>query len=133
MALRASKSLARSAFMNRVALLLSAFLIASPASAAEAPFERALMRLSEVLGSLHFLRNLCGEEGSRWRDQMETLLEAEKPDTERRARLIASFNRGYRSFEGTYSSCTSSATEAISRYIREGETLTRDIAAKYGN
>ncbi|MEO9340560.1 TIGR02301 family protein [Mesorhizobium sp. SB112] len=119
--------------MNRVALLLSAFLIASPAYAVEAPFERGLMRLSEVLGSLHFLRNLCGEEGSRWRDQMETLLEAEKPDVERRARLIASFNRGYRSFEGTYSSCTSSATEAINRYIREGETLTRDIAAKYGN
>jgi uncharacterized protein (TIGR02301 family) len=29
--------------------------------AADSPFEANLVRLSEVLGSLHFLRNLCGE------------------------------------------------------------------------
>jgi uncharacterized protein (TIGR02301 family) len=64
---------------------------------------------------------------------MQALLETEKPDEARRARFIASFNRGYRSFEGTYSSCTESAAEAIRRYMREGETLSRDIAARYGN
>ncbi|TIW64374.1 MAG: TIGR02301 family protein, partial [Mesorhizobium sp.] len=52
---------------------------------------------------------------------------------ERRARFIASFNRGYRSFGGTYTQCTASATEAISRYMKEGETLSRDIASRYGN
>ena len=26
-----------------------------------------LMRLAEVLGSLHYLRNLCGEKGNQWR------------------------------------------------------------------
>ena len=86
-----------------------------------------------MLGSLHFLRNLCGETGNGWREQMEKLLEAENPDAERRARFIASFNRGYRSFEGTYSSCTASATEAIGRYMKEGETLSRDITARFGN
>lgn len=104
-----------------------------PARAAEAPFEGSLMRLSEVLGSLHFLRNLCGEEGTQWREQMEKLLDAEKPDAARRAKFIASFNRGYRSFQGTYSSCTPSAVEAITRYMKEGETLTRDVAVRYGN
>ena len=83
--------------------------------------------LSEVLGSLHFLRNLCGEKGDTWRAQMETLLAAENPDPARKAQLTASFNRGYRSFEGTYSSCTASATEAIGRYMKEGEALSRDI------
>ena len=124
--------------MARVSCLLLAILIAAAtgpgrASAVEAPFDPGLMRLAEILGSLHFLRNLCGETGNDWRDQMERLLSAENPDPERRASFIASFNRGYRAFEGTYASCTGSATEAIARYVREGETLSRDITARYGN
>lgn len=125
--------------MNRVSFFLAACLAASmaiggrPALAAEAPFEPGLMRLAEVLGSLHFLRNLCGEKGSQWRDEMEKLIASENPDPERRARFVASFNRGYRSFSGTYTQCTASAAEAISRYMKEGETLSRDIASRYGN
>ena len=91
------------------------------------------MRIAEVMGSLHFLRNLCGDKGNQWRSTMERLLAAENPEPERRARFIASFNRGYRSFEGTYSNCTASAAEAISRYMKEGEALSNDIAARYGN
>jgi uncharacterized protein (TIGR02301 family) len=101
--------------------------------AAESPFEPPLLRLAEVLGSLHFLRNLCGEHGDRWRGEMEQLLAIENPGPERRARFIASFNRGYRSFDGVYVSCTPSAIAAISRYMKEGEALARDIAARYGN
>lgn len=104
-----------------------------PGRAIDGPFEPGLMRLSEVLGSLHFLRNLCGEKGDTWRGEMEKLLASENPDPERKARLTASFNRGYRSFAGTYTSCTLSATEAIARYMKEGEALTREIASKYGN
>lgn len=104
-----------------------------PALAVDAPYEAGLMRIAEVMGSLHFLRNLCGDKGDRWRRTMETLIEAEKPDPERRARFIASFNRGYRSFEGTYTKCTASATEAITRYTVEGENLARDLASRYGN
>lgn len=125
--------------MRRVFIHFRAFALTlplalvQPAAAVEAPFDPGLMRLAEVLGSLHFLRNLCGEKGNQWRGQMEKLLEAESPEPARRAQFISSFNRGYRSFEGTYHSCTSSATEAISRYMKEGEALTRDIATRYGN
>jgi uncharacterized protein (TIGR02301 family) len=117
------------------ALCLAAILAlgGQPAFSAEAPFEPGLMRLAEVLGSLHFLRNLCGEKSDQWRSEMEKLLESENPNPERRARFIASFNRGYRSFGGTYTQCTPSATEAIGRYMKEGETLSRDIASRYGN
>lgn len=106
---------------------------AAPARAVDAPFEPRLLRLAEVLGSLHYLRNLCGEEGNRWRSEMEKLLVAENPDPSRRERFVASFNRGYRSFDGVYVNCTASATAAIGRYMKEGEALTRDIAARYGN
>lgn len=107
--------------------------LSGPARAMDAPFEAGLLRLSEVLGSLHFLRNLCGEKGNSWRAEMETLVATENPSPERKAKLYASFNRGYRSFEGSYSTCTASATAAIARYMKEGETLTREIAQRYGN
>ncbi len=98
-----------------------------------APYDERLLRLAEVLGALHYLRNLCGERSSTWRGDMQRLLDAEEPDTERRARLIASFNRGYEGYRANYSSCTDSATEAVARYMREGEKLAREIVVRYGN
>lgn len=104
-----------------------------PARAAESPFENQLLRLTEILGALHYLRNLCGEEGQDWRARMEAFLDAENPDEIRRARFIASFNRSYSGFATTYSTCTDSALAAIDRYMKEGEALSRDTAARYGN
>ncbi|MFC3209179.1 TIGR02301 family protein [Aquamicrobium soli] len=126
--------------MSRASILLAFGLAlataagpARPALAVEAPFEPGLMRLAEILGSLHYLRNLCGEKGDRWREEMEKLLASEKPDPERRARFVAHFNRGYRSFATSYGQCTASAREAIGRYMKEGADLSRDIASRYGN
>lgn len=115
------------------AIVLSLVAGGTPLRAAEPPYEGRLVRLAEVLGSLHYLRNLCGEKGNGWRSEMERLLETESPDTQRRARLVASFNRGYRSFDGTYASCTDSAVSAIDRYMREGQRLTREIVSQFGN
>jgi uncharacterized protein (TIGR02301 family) len=116
-----------------VTVLIAPLAFARPAAAIDAPYEAGLLRIAEVMGSLHFLRNLCGDKGDQWRQTMEQLLAAENPDPDRRARFVASFNRGYRSFEGTYARCTASATEAISRYTVEGENLARDLASRYGN
>jgi uncharacterized protein (TIGR02301 family) len=124
------ENIAMSRFAAALLITLAAML---PARAAEAPYEPRLLRLAEVLGSLHYLRNLCGEAGTQWREQMEKLIEVENPDAARRARFVASFNRGYRSFDGVYVSCTASATEAIGRYTKEGEELAREIAVRYGN
>lgn len=96
------------------------------------PYDAKLMRLAEVLGSIHYLRNLCGETSNEWRDQMQQLLTVESPEPLRRARLIASFNRGYRTFDSVYESCTSQALEAADRYVKEGLGLTREINSRYG-
>jgi uncharacterized protein (TIGR02301 family) len=103
------------------------------APAVEAPYEPQLLRLAELFGSLHYLRNLCGETGNTWREHMESLLVHEEPEPERRARMVASFNHGYRSFGSVYTTCTASAVEAIERYMLEGETLTKDLVSRYGN
>ncbi|MCO5063024.1 MAG: TIGR02301 family protein [Rhizobiaceae bacterium] len=122
----------RTAIALLVALLLAG-LPARQAHATDGPFEPGLIRLSEILGSLHFLRNLCGEKGVAWREQMEALIAAEKPDPARKARFIASFNHGYRTFQTTYTTCTPAAAAAIERYTKEGEQLSREIAVRYGN
>ena len=96
------------------------------------PYDKRLMRLSEVLGSLHFLRPLCGgEDGTRWRDAMAAVLEAEKPDDERRALMVARFNRGYSTFRRSYTVCTPSAVRAANRYRLEGVRLTAQIVSRY--
>lgn len=123
--------------MRLTSVFIAASLLATPVAtsvrAAEAPYDAGLLRLSEILGSLHFLRNLCGERGTIWRERMEALVTTEKPDEKRRAQLVANFNRGYRSFSSTYSACTPQAIEAIKRYTAEGERLSSEIAGRYGN
>ena len=42
--------------------------------------------------------------------------------------MIASFNRGYRSFQQSYHSCTPAADFAIRRYLEEGAKIARDIS-----
>ncbi|MCR4266884.1 TIGR02301 family protein [Nitratireductor sp. ZSWI3] len=121
--------------MNRgsaIALLLL-LLAATPARAQEATYEQPLLRLAEILGAVHYLRNLCGEESDDWRGRMQELLQTEAPSPARREKLVASFNRGYRAFAGTYATCTAQARSAVENYMKEGASLSRDIAQRYGN
>jgi uncharacterized protein (TIGR02301 family) len=98
-----------------------------------APYDDKLLRLSEILGSIHYLRTLCGaKEDNKWRDTMSAIITAEEPGPYRRARLIAHFNRGYRSFSGSYSACTPSAILATERYMEEGASLSKQITQRYG-
>ncbi len=93
-----------------------------------------MQRLAEILGSLHYLRAVCGaNEGQKWRNEMQALIDAEAPDGERRRKIVASFNRGYRGFQQTYRTCTPAADLAIRRYLDEGAKIAREITARYGN
>jgi uncharacterized protein (TIGR02301 family) len=97
------------------------------------PYEPQLLRLSEILGALTFLRDLCGEQdGEEWRAKMSTLLDAEAKAGQRRAKLAGAFNRGFHGYEITYRSCTDNARSAIVRYLDEGGKIAHDIAYRYG-
>lgn len=96
------------------------------------PYEADLMRLSEILGALHYLRPLCGgEDGTLWRDQMRALLDAEVRDEARERRFIERFNQGYRGFSSVYRRCTPAAEAALARYVEEGGALIRDVTTRY--
>lgn len=99
-----------------------------------APFDGELQRLAEILGALHYLRGVCNaNEGTRWRNEMQALVDAETPSGERRARMISGFNRGYSGFQQTYRTCTPAANVAIRRYLDEGSKISRDLTARYAN
>jgi uncharacterized protein (TIGR02301 family) len=94
------------------------------ASSEAKPYDERLMRLSEILGAVHYLRELCGaNDGQLWRDRMRELTDAEGSSALRRAKLTRSFNNGYRSYSRTYNSCTASAQTAINRFLSEGAEL----------
>ena len=48
---------------------------------------------------------------------MTALLDAEAQSGDRRNRLVANFNNGYRNFQRSYRSCTPAATVAVRRYL----------------
>jgi uncharacterized protein (TIGR02301 family) len=99
-----------------------------------APFEPDLMRLAEILGALQYLRALCGaNEGQKWREQMQALLDAEATSADRKNRMVTNFNRGYRSFQQSYRTCTPAANVAVRRYLEEGSKISREITARYTN
>lgn len=96
-------------------------------------YEPDLLRLAEVMGSLAFLRELCGQDDGRaMRARMAELLEAEGTSPGRRERLAGSYNRGYRAFALTYRACTASAEEARRRLVVDGERLARALAGRFG-
>jgi uncharacterized protein (TIGR02301 family) len=102
--------------------------------AASAPYDNDLKRLSEILGALHFLRGICGtNEGPKWRNEAQALIDAEAPAGDRHDQMIASFNRGYRGFQQSYRTCTPAADVAIRRYLDEGAKIAREITARYAN
>ncbi len=112
----------------------------APLRAAEddpAPFDKDLQRLAEILGELHYLREICGaNEGAKWRNEMQSLIDAETPNGERRRKIVAAFNRGYRGscrLRRPTAVSTPAADVAIRRYLEEGAKISRDITARYAN
>jgi len=106
----------------------------APPQPASAPYDHDLQRLAEILGALHFLRGICGSnEGQKWRNEAQALIDAEAPAGERHDQMVASFNRGYRAFQQSYRTCTPAADFAVRRYLDEGARIAREITARYAN
>ena len=109
----------------------------TPPAVAEkpAPYDARLLRLAEILGSVHYLRTLCKDGNADvWRQSMQELLDKEAAgEVQRRARMTAAFNRGYRTFASVYTACTPPAVVADERYRAEGATLASEITARFGN
>lgn len=103
---------------------------AAPTSADSRPYDTKLLRLAELLGAIHYLRELCGaNEGQFWRDTMMEVMKTEGSSAVRRARLTRSFNQGYRNYSRTYNVCTPTAKANIDRFLAEGAELAAGLSA----
>lgn len=129
-------SKARTCVLARIlaAVAMACTVSALPSLAApdSKPYDDRLNRLAEILGAVHYLRELCGaNDGQYWRDRMRELVEAESSASARRARLTRSFNQGYRSYSRTYVACTPSAKSAVTKFLAEGaqisDTLVKSV------
>lgn len=100
-----------------------------------APYDDKLAQLAEILGSLDFIRNLCENDSEpQWKTMMGQLLDSDaKDEPERRERLTASYNRGYRTYSAIQTTCSSQLRSTAERYRIEGATLATEIATRYGN
>ncbi|WP_208435209.1 TIGR02301 family protein [Bartonella phoceensis] len=122
----------RNILINIIFLIF--FLTLMPIFAQQSPsYETKLLRLAEILGSLHFLQNLCSTPTNQWYDYMHVLIEAEQPMPQRRAYFYEEFNRAYRAFSENYHHCTQSAIEANQRYIEEGRALSESLITSYNS
>lgn len=96
------------------------------------PYDARLLRLSEILGAVHYLRELCGAgEGQLWRDQMREILKVEGTTAIRRAKLVKEFNKGYRGYRRTYRACNESAQVALNRFMEEGAEISELLVKEY--
>ena len=113
--------------------------VVSPGGAPEAgtdeplpPYEPQLERLSEMLGTLTYLRALCGKgDAAEWRKRMTILLDAEAKGESRRDRLAGAYNRGFHGYQATYRICTPAADLVITRFLAESDHLARDLTARF--
>lgn len=118
-----ARKLCTAPLLGAMLFVSSQALAQAPASDAK-PYDDRLVRIAEILGSVHFLRELCGSnDGQFWRTRMQALMDAEGSSALRRVRLARSFNAGYTNFSRTYSSCTASAQQAITKFLNEGAEL----------
>ena len=98
------------------------------AQTGDKPYDDKLLRLSEILGAVHYLRELCGaNDGQTWRDRMRELVDSEGSSALRKARLSRSFNQGYQSYSRTYKVCTPTAQTAIARFMTEGAQIAEGL------
>ena len=97
------------------------------------PYEPQLLRLSEILGALSWLREICGDkDGEQWRASMRALMEAEAPTEIRRQRLAGAYNRGFSNYETLHRTCTPNAQTIIERFLDEGGKLANEVTNRFG-
>ena len=97
------------------------------------PYEPKLLRLSEIMGALAYLRELCAEhDADAFRAKMAALLGVEAQTEARKERLAGAYNRGFEGYALTYRACTPAAHEIIARFLDEAARISKDVASRYG-
>lgn len=99
----------------------------APARADE--MQDGLVRLSEILGAVHHLREICGaNEGALWRNKMIDMLNVAALDADGRQRLISHFNDAYFQALKAFPDCSASAAAKSNALFDEAHRLAARLA-----
>ncbi len=103
--------------------------------ASPAPYDDKLARLSEILGAVQYLRTLCPSTGPQeWRKAMGDILAADTAnEPQRKQRMTAAFNRGYRTFAAVHTSCTPAALSAERNTVTKAQHSHKKSRPAFGN
>lgn len=113
--------------------LLLAIITPSLSQEKPPPYDAELLRLSEILGSMHFLSLICRpDDGQIWHEKMQEVLATEGDTPLQKAKLVERFNFGFSGFQSTYRKCTASASIALDRYAREGQQIVETLTTEFG-
>lgn len=119
---------------------ISAFLVLLslvPASATPAradALDDGLTRLSQILGTIHHIRDVCGaNDGPLWRNKMIDMINAAKLEPERRQALITQFNDAYYDARTGYPKCSGEAARRANMLFDEAQRLSSSLSDQRKN
>jgi uncharacterized protein (TIGR02301 family) len=96
-------------------------------------YEPQLLRLSETLGVIAYMSQLCGDGASdAWRLRAEQLIEAEAVTQARRERLAGAYNRGFIGHQAAHRTCGERSRLVIERQLQQAREIAKDISNRFG-
>jgi uncharacterized protein (TIGR02301 family) len=109
--------------------MLALLLAFAPVPAQAANLHDGLIRLSEILGSIHHLREICGaNDGPLWRNKMIDMMNAAALREKERKVLISHFNDAYYDARTRFPICTRGATRRANTLFDEGYRLAKGLS-----
>lgn len=107
----------------------------TPKPPVPATLEKPLLELSEAMGSLAFLADLCQplQQPNAWQTRMERLVASDGEALGNKERLMGSYNQGYAAFSTTYRQCTDAARAAQGLLIRDAARIAHDLERRFGS
>lgn len=118
------------------ALALALMLVSAPGStpARAEDMTGGLLRLAEILGSVHHLREVCGaHEGALWRNKMIDMLNVADLDAGTRQVMVSHFNEAYYQARAAFPDCSDSAAAKANSLFDEARRLAARLSGTDGS
>ena len=120
-----------------LALMLMFALAPAPARADQldtTTLDGGLTRLSQILGTIHHLRDICGaNDGPLWRNKMIDMINAAKLEPEKRQALITQFNDAYYDARTDFPKCSGEAAKRANMLFDEAQRLASSLSDQRKN
>ncbi len=100
---------------------------------AESTYLPDLLRLTEITGSMQYLRDLCGDTDDRWRQAVGQIIANSGDNEAIERRLTAAYNRGFRRYASYHRQCTEASVNAAERFRVEGQLLAKSLVDRFGD